>query len=69
MTDRPPEVPAASVPVRCSDCLQPFDPRDSGSSHRQRYAAPSSSRSRCSWSSSSSRWLSARRGPRWRPPP
>jgi len=32
MTDRPPEVPAASVPVRCSDCGRPFDPRDS---HRQ----------------------------------
>jgi|GEM_PF-1602054 hypothetical protein len=32
MTNRPSAVSASSVPVRCSDCRQPFDPTDS---HRQ----------------------------------
>lgn len=29
LTDRPRAASASSVPVRCSDCLRPFDPRDS----------------------------------------
>lgn len=32
LTDRPLAATGSSVPVRCSDCLLPFDPRDA---HRQ----------------------------------
>ena len=32
LTDRSPALSGSSVPVRCSDCQLPFDPRDA---HRQ----------------------------------